>query len=624
MGGSWVALTNQPAFNAGHVLLLTDGSVMTQDAGTSSWYKLVPDDGGRYADGTWRRIASSDTQFVSADGSRGYAPTGYASAVLADGRVFFAGGESNGTNANANTSTCGIYDPWTDSWSQVPSPPFGSFVVADAPCCVLPDGRVLVGASAAYEPVPGGTFVPGVATATFDPVSETWAQGPPNPGTNWEATWTLLADGTVLCASVKYPTTSFRYVPDLGEGSGLEGDNWVDAGLIPEANDVAGRITEAGPAILLLDGTVVHLGATGHTAIYDPGLGQWLPGPDFPDDPASPLADTPAELTDSNRLKMYAASDSPAVLLPSGRVFGAMGPLAGGHSGPPTLFYEFVPSDGYSPAAFEVVDTAPHNNVENQSFRLLLLPTGEVLATNGSREVYLYQPDAASAAAAPGTAPEISDCPADVVPGPTAWPLTGLQLNGMSQAHSFGDDASNATNYPIVRVQHTASRRVVYCPTRDHSSMGVATGAEEVTTSFIVPLGSEVGPSRLSVIANGVASSTSNVYVGLRPAVSGISPSTIMLRGDAETTVIFTIAGENFEGHGGLPTLIVAVDVVGQNPPTWRTTATGLTDESATFTLSLDPDAAPALLAGLTFPDGTRIALSGNIEVRVVGAGVAG
>jgi hypothetical protein len=618
MGGIWLALSNQPTFNAGHMILLTDGSVMTQDAGSSSWYKLVPDDGGRYVEGTWMRLQRSDAQFLNADGSRGYAPAGYASAVLADGRVFFAGGETNGTNDN--TSTCGIYDPWTDSWMQVPSPPFGTFVVADAPCCVLPDGSFMLGASGAHEPVSGAAFVPGVSTAYFDPVGETWIPGPSNPGANWEATWTLLPDGSVLCPSVKYPTTSFRYVPDGADNGKYQGETWVDAGLIPLDNDVTGGTTETGPAMLLLDGTVVQFGATGHTAIYQPSAGGWVAGPDFPEDPLSPLAATPADVKDGNRLRTYAASDAPAVLLPSGRVFGAMGPLPGGHSGPPTLFYEFVPPNGTAAASFEVVDSAPNNNVGNDSFRLLLLPTGEVLATAGSREVYLYQPDATSAAAPAGTAPTVTDSPPDVVPGPTAYPLTGTQLNGLSQANSFGDDASNATNYPIVRVQHGVSGKVVYCATRDHSSMGVATGEEEVSTTFSVPLGTEWGPSKLTVIANGVASKQTNVYVGLRPEVTGVSPSSIVLRSDGETAVTFNLVGVNFEGHGGNPTLIVATDVdtLGVTPPTWRATATGLTDTMATFNLFLDPDAYPALAAGLTFPDGTRMGVPGQILIRMV------
>jgi hypothetical protein len=37
MAGTWTPLTNQPAFNASTMLLLTDGSILCQDADASDW-----------------------------------------------------------------------------------------------------------------------------------------------------------------------------------------------------------------------------------------------------------------------------------------------------------------------------------------------------------------------------------------------------------------------------------------------------------------------------------------------------------------------------------------------------------------------------------------------------------
>jgi hypothetical protein len=44
----WQRLTNQPPFNAGAMLLLTDGTVMVQDdgsqaSGSANWWRLTPD-----------------------------------------------------------------------------------------------------------------------------------------------------------------------------------------------------------------------------------------------------------------------------------------------------------------------------------------------------------------------------------------------------------------------------------------------------------------------------------------------------------------------------------------------------------------------------------------------------
>jgi hypothetical protein len=58
---AWTPLTHQPTFAAGTSLLLTDGTVMVQDAAFSSpnhWWRLKPDSSGSYVNGTWTQQAS--------------------------------------------------------------------------------------------------------------------------------------------------------------------------------------------------------------------------------------------------------------------------------------------------------------------------------------------------------------------------------------------------------------------------------------------------------------------------------------------------------------------------------------------------------------------------------------
>ena len=86
-GGTWQTVTQAPAGGLTNPLLLTDGTVIFLDYLTGSWYKLTPDNFGRYVDGTWSQIASLPS---------GYAPEYFASAVLPDGRVLIMGGEYNG------------------------------------------------------------------------------------------------------------------------------------------------------------------------------------------------------------------------------------------------------------------------------------------------------------------------------------------------------------------------------------------------------------------------------------------------------------------------------------------------------------------------------------------------
>jgi hypothetical protein len=90
----------------------------------------------------------------------------------------------------------------------------------------------------------------------------------------------------------------------------------------------------------------------------------------------------------------------------------------------------------------------------------------------------------------------------------------GRQLNGLSQANSYGDDAQMATNYALVRIVHRGRRQTHYCRTFNPSTMGVNTGTVIHSTSFTVPPGVPKGPSHLEVVTNGIASQPFEVSVG--------------------------------------------------------------------------------------------------------------
>ena len=463
MPGIWSPLTNQPAshtppFNANHMMLLTDGTVLVQDVATANWYLLTPNSSGSYVDGTWSTLAT---------GPNG--PTYYASAVLRDGRVFMAGGEDNFGNNGIDIADCEIYDPVADSWESIPGP--GWPKIGDAPCCMLPDGTILLG------------NINDTRTAIYDPVAGTWSNGPNKHDASSEETWTLLPDQTVLVAECSNHPAAEKYVAAAG--------TWVNAGSVPAGFDLVqssiGSSNEIGPAILMPDGRVFAIGASGHTALYTmPAIanqpGMWTPGPDFP--------------SDANGI--FRAFDAPAVLLPNGKVLCVAGPnQADGWSGSPSHCYEF---DGTS-----LVATADPPNAagsETWTTRMLLLPNGEVLLSARSSNIQVYQPTDGSPD--PSWAPQITNCPATVMPGNT-YTLEGRQLNGLSQANSYGDDATMATNFPLVRITNLATGHVFYCRTHDHSTMGVATGSVIHSTQFDVPAGTELGASQLCVIANGIA-----------------------------------------------------------------------------------------------------------------------
>jgi len=458
MTGTWTRLVNTPAFRVGTMLLLTDGTVMCHQDDTADWWKLAPDQYGSYVNATWSKLATGPNS-----------PMYFPSAVMRDGRVFVAGGEYNG-GAQVDLLAAEIYDSVSDTWSNIPTPP-GWTKIGDAPCCVLPDGTIILGS------------ISNTNTAIYDPVTNTWANAANKDDSSSEETWTLLADGTVLTAEVNNHPKTEKYLPTASK--------WTTAGTTPV--DLVGA-SEIGPAILLPDGRVFAIGATSHTAIYTPPpiasqQGSWIAGPDFPaQDPGQPLG----------------AEDAPACLLPNGRVLCVAGPISTPYS-LPTYFFEFDPAA----LSFNRVADPPNSSCPTYVGRMLLLPTGQVLFANGSTDIEVYTPDGMPQLC---WRPRIAHSPTWLQPN-DSYELSGVQLNGLSQAVSYGDDASMATNYPIVRIRNLSTGKVAYCRTTNHSTMGVATGSTVQFTKFTVPSAIDLGASDLCVIANGISSPCISVTI---------------------------------------------------------------------------------------------------------------
>ncbi len=480
MGGSWQPLNNKPPSAVDTMLLLTDGSVMCHGLETPNWYKLVPDALSDYANGTWQTLTPQPANAPLGQGGPVNAPLYFSSAVLKDGRVLVAGGEYN-VVSQVDLLAVEIYDPVADSWTSLPNPPgFGN--IGDAPSCVLPDGRVLMGDIFTSQ------------TVILDPVTRTWIPGGNKADQSSEETWTLLPDGTILDAEVNNHPQAEKYL--------IATNTWVSASSIPPANDLVlnepGVSIEVGPAILMNDGRVFHIGATGHTALYTPPInpvnpGSWAGGPDFP-------------VVAGN---LERAFDAPAALLPNGNVLCVVGPkiLFGpdaGWSGLPTDFFEF---DGVT--LTPVASPSGAASMITFTCRLLLLPTGQVLLSDYTDTIQMYTP---SGAPHPAWKPQITHVSRELHPG-HVYKLRGRQLNGRSQAVCYGDDAQMATNYPLVRLQAAGGGGMFYCRTFDHSTMAVATGAAIHHTHFAVPLGVPFGHFELVVIANGIPSDPINVCV---------------------------------------------------------------------------------------------------------------
>ena len=462
---AWQPLQNQPgSIYAGTALLLTDGSVMVQDAGSSNWWKLTPDNTGSYVAGTWTQLAPMPD---------GYAPLYFASAVLPDGRVIVEGGEYQNFQPAWQTGGA-IYDPVADQWTTI-APPTGWQTIGDAQSAVLADGRFLLADCCSTN------------SALLDPKLLTWtAFGKGKADMFDEEGWTLLPNGKLLTVDANLPnnlTASEIFAPSTG--------TWSSAGStivqLPDTDPDNGGSHELGPVLLRPDGTAFAAGATGHSAIYHAWSGKWTAGPDFP------------VVAGEGQLDV---ADGPASLLPDGRVLVA---ASAGVFNTPAHFLVF---DG---KAFREV-AAPPGAVYDSSYNvnLLPLPNGQILMTDFSNDVEIFTPSGKPRC---GWEPVVErSCALDSLTPGKSYRVTGERLNGLSQAQSYGDDVQAATNYPLVRITNEKSGHVVYARTHNHSSMSVNPNTRS-STFFDVPATIEAGDSELVVVANGIASQPIEVEV---------------------------------------------------------------------------------------------------------------
>jgi hypothetical protein len=68
-----------------------------------------------------------------------------------------------------------------------------------------------------------------------------------------------------------------------------------------------------------------------------------------------------------------------------------------------------------------------------------------------------------------------------------------------------------ATNFPLLRIM--SGGLTYYLPTKNYSTMGVATGSKVVSFEFSLPFFVEPGAATLEVVTNGIASNAVTVTV---------------------------------------------------------------------------------------------------------------
>jgi hypothetical protein len=469
----WMAVENVPNIGAGAVALLTDGRVLVHDEsgnpGTlGNWWTLSPDANGNYATGTWTQVASMPSN---------YAPEGFASAVLPDGRYLVEGGEYN---LRHNDTTLGaIYDPVANVWTLV-NPPAGWMFIGDAPSAVLADGRFLMG-SCCDDPA---------LTAIFDATTLSWTDtGSGKFDIYFEEGITLLPGGKLLDVDtygggLDQPNGKNYELYDPSTGSWTsQGDTPVqlwDSGVQCGGNGSH----EIGPAVLMPNGTVFATGAnscgSAHTAVYTVSADSWVAGPDFPD--GLDIADGPAALEVNGK-----------VLMMTSRGLQGMG----------ATFFEWNGS-----TLTQIVGPPNAPNESSSQGHLLMLPTGQLLFADTTSDVELFT---STGNQYRDWTPSVLLKSAVMAHGSTTV-LNGFKFNGATQNNAYGDDFQDATNYPLVRLTNS-SGQAYYLRTHDHSTMAVGYSGPTYT-HVDIPRRVPAGAYNLQVVVNGIASQ--NYAVGIR------------------------------------------------------------------------------------------------------------
>ncbi|MEO7899871.1 MAG: RICIN domain-containing protein, partial [Capsulimonas sp.] len=163
----------------------------------------------------------------------------------------------------------------------------------------------------------------------------------------------------------------------------------------------------------------------------------------------------------------------------------------------PTSFAEYDPNTN----AFTLISgpTGQTDGGAPYNTRLLDLPDGSVLFSNGGNRLYTYRPSGGPIAAAKPTITNV----AHNFDG--SYQVSGMLLMGISEGSEYGDDAQEATNYPIMRF--TASNgSVYYGRTTRWNTTGVAKGGAIQSARFTTPPGMPAGSYSLQAVTNGVAS----------------------------------------------------------------------------------------------------------------------
>lgn len=493
---TWTKLTNLAPSSVGTMMLLTDGTVMVQGDPLNTWLRLTPSSTGSYVDGTWSALAPMSRERLY-----------FASHVLPNGKVWILGGEYSGTPLTANwTNTGEMYDPRSNTWTPIANHPEANF--GDDPSMLLPNGKILVGSLVTSQ-----TYLYDIATNSWS-----YAASKVYPDRSDEESWVKLVNGNVLTYDIfESVDHSGQYAeifdPSRKAWSSISPSDSSAGGAIPNLSSVAIGY-EVGPFLKVqghgIQGQIFGIGATGHTALYSPSTNTWTPGPDV-------LGTIGATTV------LFGSDDAPAAVMPSGHVLFAAdaGPTRGTFS-PPTQLFDYDPAGNTITPASPTNPDANLSNIPAFITRMLVLPNGQILFSDSTRQLWIYTPDGAPQ---PSWVPVFSNVKYG---GAGVFTLQGVRMNGPSAGSGYGDDVESDENYPIVRLEDAAGH-VYYARTSNWSKTGVGQSVASETVDFTLNPG--MVPGNYSVILSGAG-------VSSRPRCMAITSDQIQGLGDASNNAI--------------------------------------------------------------------------------------
>lgn len=595
----------------------TDGTILVQSFDGQSWMKLTPDAMGSYVNGTWSTLATEpiarlyfasqimpDGRLFVAGGEysgpgllANWSNTGEIYDPLADTwtpiapypnqphcpRVNYV----SGNTTSGSAAITGVY-PYTSGLfvgEQVFGfgIPSGATIVSvgsvtqitisaaatqtvsanaiffnasyrltgclgDDPSTLLSSSKILVG-----DLVNSDTFI-------YDAAANTWTRAATKvyPDSSDEEGWTKSSQGPIINYDLFQSvgtggSYAEEYNPTTSVWSPISPSDGTAKGTIPQLSSPSLGF-ELGPALRLQDGRIFLIGATPHTAFYNPASNTWSSGPDISgtlNGIASPFGadDAPGAILPNGHV-IFAADAGPAGVTSSGNITAGSSVITGIPS--TALFQVFwsVSGAGIPPGSFVVsVDSASQATISNPATetvsgdaiswggtfsnpvelfdfdpwkntisqvtaalpdgnlpfepafptRMLILPTGQLLFSDSSSQLWVYT---SSGKPNPLLRPIITNV-SDV--GGGKYRLSGFQLDGQSAGASYGDDDQMDSNYPIVRMVNF-SGNVFYARTSNWNKIGVGFGTGYETVDFTLNPGVTPGDYFLVVSGAGISS----------------------------------------------------------------------------------------------------------------------